>query len=352
MAIRPMEMLRAAPVVDIRGAGLSFRLNLRVAALIGIALVVLLALAAWAMTLGSYPISVTGVIASVFGRGADDQEFIVRTLRLPRVLVAVLVGIALGMSGGVFQGLVRNPLVSPDIIGITAGATLVAVYWLVNDYPFALLPVVAFIGASLTAAVIYLLSWRGGVSPDRLILMGIGIQAVLVAGTTFVMTRYPIERVSSAQLWMTGSVYASSWEDVRILAIALLVLAPLAVTLMWPLRVLQFGDAMAGGLGLQVELTRAALMLVGCALAATAVAICGPIAFVALMTPHMARMLAGPMTGAVLLLAGLLGAIVLLAADMVGQHALPVAMPVGVVTSAVGAPYFLFLLWRSNGRML
>ncbi|MDZ7727006.1 MAG: iron ABC transporter permease [Dehalococcoidia bacterium] len=255
------------------------------------------------------------------------------------------------MSGAIFQGLVRNPLVSPDIIGINAGATLAAVWWIVTGQPPSLLPLAAFGGATGTAVAIYAFTWRNGISGNRLILVGIGVAAILTAGTTFLMVRYPIEQVSSAVHWSSGTVYGSNWEDVRVLAAALVVLAPLAAILMWPLRVLQFGDDMASGLGMNVEVTRLGLLLTGCALASVAVAIAGPVGFVALMVPHVARMLAGPITGGVILFAALLGSMLVLGADMVAQHALPVSLPVGVITAAVGAPYFLFLLYRSNVRL-
>jgi iron complex transport system permease protein len=327
------------------------RVDLRTAMFSACALAALGLLSAWAMTLGSFPVPFAEVVRSIVGVGSAEHEFIVRELRLPRVLTAVLAGALLAMAGAVFQGVVRNPLVSPDIIGIDAGATVAAVWWIVTGRDLTVLPLVAFAGAAAAAAAIYVLAWRGGVSPGRLILVGIGINAMLSAGTTFLMIRYPIERVSNALLWTTGSVYASSWDDVRALAIGVGVLLPLTAFLVFALRVLQFGDETARSLGMRVETVRLSLLLCGCALAAVAVSITGPIGFVAFAVPHIARMLAGPISGGVLVFAAIAGAIVLLAADLVGQHALPVAMPVGVITAAIGGPYFLFLLLRGNARL-
>lgn len=335
----------------VRAVGVSFRFNVRTLLLIAVAASVLLAFACWSLTLGSFPVPLGGVVRAVLGTGAEDHEFIVRTLRLPRLLAAVMVGAALAMSGAIFQGLVRNPLVSPDIIGINQGATAVAVYWLVTGQDSSLLAPVAFGGAVLAALAVYALSWRGGVSPNRLVLVGIGINAALTAGTTYLLVRYPIEQVGSAVAWSAGSVYASDWADVATLVTALAVLTPLAAVLMWHLRILQFGDDTATSLGLPVEVTRLALVLVGCGFSAIAVALAGPIGFVALMVPHVARMLAGAMTGSVLVLTAILGALMLLGSDVLGQHALPVSLPVGVITAVVGAPYFLFLLYRSNVRL-
>ena len=337
--------------ITVRTRFFALRINYRVLLLALVSLLGLVAISMWAMSLGSYPIPYADVIQSVLGNGTDDQRFIVRTLRLPRVISAILLGGALAMSGAIFQGLVRNPLVSPDIIGINTGATVFAVFWIVTGGSAAWLPVGAFIGALLTAAVIYLLSWKGGIAPNRLILVGIGIGACLGAATTYVTVAFPVERVRPAIVWTMGSISGSNWQDVRILLVGMAILAPAAIALTWPLRTLQLGDDVSRGLGMPIELTRLSLIVAGCGLAALVVSVAGPIGFVALMVPHIARMLAGPLSGSVMLFTGVLGGCFLLAADVVAQHFLPVTLPVGVVTSAVGAPYFLFLLYRSNVRM-
>lgn len=217
-------------------------------------------------------------------------------------------GAALAMSGAIFQGLVRNPLVSPDIIGIDAGATVFAVFWIVTGRPLAWLPVGAFTGAILAAAVIYALTWRGGIVANRLILVGIGVGAALSAATTFLTVRFPIDRVRSALFWSTGSVYGTNWQNVRVLVVALIVLTPCAIALTWALRTLGLGDDAARGLGMPLERTRLGLIVVGCALSAVTVAVAGPIGFVALMVPHIARMLGGSLAGSTMLFTGILGA--------------------------------------------
>lgn len=342
---------RPPPVQLVKVAGLTFRVNVRVLAMVGMALVAQISMAAWALTLGSYSLSLGDVIHGLTGSGTREANFIVLDLRLPRILAAVLVGPMLAMSGAIFQGLVRNPLVSPDVIGINAGAAFAAVFWIVTRQTPALLPVVAFAGAFGAAAAVYLLSWRGRISAARLVLVGIGVNALLTAGTTFLVVRAEINNASRAVLWMTGSVYASTWDEVRLLAAALAVLASLGAILMWSLRVLQVGDLTARSVGLPLERTRFGLILTGCALSAFAVSVAGPIGFVALMIPHLARMLAGPMSGGVFVLTGVLGGLLVLGADMVGQNALPVSIPAGVLTAALGSPYFLFLIYRSNTRL-
>jgi len=337
--------------VVIRNGYFQFRVNYRVLAMCLAALGVLALLVIWAMTLGSYHIPFIDVVKSVWNHGDEQQNFIVRTLRLPRVLVALLVGAVLAMAGAIFQGLVRNALVSPDIIGIDTGAALVAVVWIAYGLPYNYLVVAAFLGATLTATFIYVLSWKSGIEPNRLILVGIGVGAFLSAGTTWVTLQFPIEQIRPAIVWTMGSVYGSTWRDVILLTCACFGFGIAAIVLMWYLRVLQLGDDIGRGLGMHLEFTRLALIVVGCGLAGVAVAIAGPIGFVALMIPHVARMLAGPISGSVMLFTALLGAIFLLFADVVSQHFLPVTLPVGVVTSAIGAPYFLYLLYKSNARV-
>lgn len=328
---------------------MSWRVRPRVALVGGIALVLVVVLAGWTLTLGDFPVPIGEVVATSLGFGSGEYDFIVRTLRLPRALVAVGVGLALGTSGAVFQGLVRNPLVAPDIIGVMTGASVAAVALIVSGGPTALLPIAAFAGAVATAGLVYGLTWRGGITGNRLVLVGIGINAVMVALTTFLIVRFPIEQVASAVLWQTGTLYGRGWEHVAWIVLGLVVLLPAAGVLMPRLRVLQLGDDAAAALGTRVEPVRAALVVVGAGLAAVAVAVAGPVGFVALMVPHVARMLLGPLTGGVLLVAGLIGAVVVLASDLIAQHLFsPISLPVGVVTAAVGAPYFLFLLYRSN----
>ena len=339
------------PVRFVQLGRFAFRINVRVLLLIGISSLLLAALAAWALTLGSFRLPLTDVLGALTGSGSEDANFIVLDLRLPRAIVALLIGPMLAMSGAIFQGLVRNPLVSPDIIGINAGAAFVAVFWIVTGRPLEWLPLVAFTGAVVAALSIYALSWQGNISAPRLILVGIGMNAVFSAGVSFLIIRADINDASRAVLWQAGSVYASTWSDVRVLLISLALLVPAGIGLMWALRVVQLGDMTARSVGMPLERTRLALILVGCGLSAVAVSIVGPIGFVALMVPHFARMLAGPIGGGVFVFAGVLGALLVLGSDMIGQHALPVGLPVGVITAALGAPYFLFLLYRMHTQL-
>lgn len=331
--------------------GVSLRWRPRVVLAGVVAVVVGLLLGAWTMVLGDADVPLVDVIATIVGAGSGEHDFVVRTLRLPRLLAAAGVGAALGASGAILQGLVRNPLVAPDVIGVTTGAAVVAVAILVTGAPSGWLPVGAFAGALLTTVLLYVLTWRGGVTGNRLVLVGIGVNAAMVSVVTFLLVRFPIEQVSSAVLWQTGTLYARGWDHVVWIGVGLAVLLPVALALMPRMRTLQLGDDAATALGGRVRTSRAALLAVSAGLAAVAVAVAGPVGFVALMVPNAVRLLLGPLTGGVLVVAALFGAVLVVGSDLVAQHLFsPVSLPAGVVTAALGAPYFLFLLLRTNAR--
>jgi iron complex transport system permease protein len=232
---------------------------------------------------------------------------------------------------------------------VMSGASLAAVVLIVVYRTPSVVPVGALLGALGATALLYVLTWCGGITGGRLVLVGIAVHALLTALTTLVLVRFPVEQVSSAVVWVTGTLYGTDWQQVRWLAAGLLVLVPAGLALMPPLRVLELGTDVGAVLGARPQLTQAALLLVAASLAAVGVAVAGPVGFVALVVPHIARLLLGPLTGGVLVVAGLLGALLVLLSDMVAQHLFsPVSLPVGVVTAAVGAPYFLFLLLRTN----
>jgi iron complex transport system permease protein len=300
------------------------------------------------ISVGDFPIPLADVVPAIFGVGSEDAEFIVRTLRLPRALTGMLVGASFGVSGAIFQSLARNPLASPDIIGIDAGASAAAVFCIVVlQVSAGTTAIGALAGALVTAFSIYLLAWRGGVSPYRLVLVGIGMAALLASITQYLLTRAEIFEAQRAVVWLTGSLNGRGWEHVRTIGIADLLLLPLVVALVGPLRLLQLGDDAAKGLGVAVERTRLVLVLVAVGLAALATAAAGPVVFVAFVAPPIARRL----TRAPLAVgcSALVGALVVLLSDLVARRAFaPTELPVGVVTGVVGAPYLLWLLARAN----
>lgn len=298
------------------------------------------------LTLGRLPLGLDRVGAALLGAGSPSETFVVVDLRLPRVLCALLVGALLAWSGALFQGVFRNPLVSPDFIGIEAGASVAAVTAVVMGAPWALVPVVAFSGAATTALAVYALSWKGHLSGTRLILVGVGANALLQALIQAVLIGAGTHQAAQAYQWMVGSLYSTNLAEAALLAGVGVVLVPLGLALVPAVRVLQVGDLGAKSLGLAVEPVRLAVLAVACALAAVAVALVGPIGFVALAVPHLARMLAGPLSKAVFVLSGGLGALLLVVVDLAGQHLIPLGLPAGVLAAALGGPYFLFLLSR------
>ena len=300
------------------------------------------------ISVGDFPIPLSEVVPAVFGFGGSDSDFIIRQLRMPRALTAVVVGAAFGFSGAIFQSLARNPLASPDIIGITAGASTAAVVMIVMFGGAGIgLSAGALFGGVVTALVVYLLSYRRGVSSYRLVLIGIGIAAVLEAITSYLLTRAEIFEVQRATVWLTGSLNGRGWDQLRPVGISMLVLFPAVLLLATPLRTLQLGDDTAKGLGVRVERMRLALVVVGVALAAIATAATGPIAFVAFVAAPIARRLVRtPLT---LIPAALTGALLLLVSDLVARRIFaPVELPVGVITGIIGAPYLVWLLARAN----
>ncbi len=339
---------------------LSFRLDRRVPLVLLAALVVTLAVMVVNIGVGEYPIAPLDVIKTVLHLPTDnnDYNFIVNILRLPRMLVAALVGLALGIAGTIMQGLTRNPLASPDILGISAGAGLVAVTLMVvfQDVPSGVIPLAAFGGALLIAVLIYLLAWRAqgapGDSPLRLILVGIGLGAVTGALTTLLITFGDIYDVQRALIWLTGSVYARSWDEFGALLPWVLVFAPLAFLLARDLNTLNLGEEVARGLGTRVAWQRGLLLLTAVALAGATVAAAGTIGFVGLMAPHIGRRLVGPDHIGLLPTAGVIGALMVVAADLVGRTLFaPIELPCGLITAAVGAPFFIYLLWQQRQRV-
>jgi iron complex transport system permease protein len=305
------------------------------------------------LSVGEFPLSAGEVVRALVGGGDDATRFIVLELRAPRALTAVLAGMALAIAGAIFQELARNPLVAPDVVGLTAGASLAAVSLIVfGDSAAALsVPVAALLGALAAGAALYLLAWHGGVQGYRLVLVGIGLAAILNAGIAYALTRGRIIDVSQAYVWLVGSLNGRGWDHVWPLAATLAVVVPVAALLGRELAALQLGDDVARALGVRVESARLGLLLVAVVLTGVAVSACGPLAFVAFIAPHIARRLAGTVApGAVLAVAAGVGAVLVPAADLVGRVPFaPSEIPVGIITSIIAAPYFLLLLRRATG---
>jgi iron complex transport system permease protein len=315
-------------------------------------LAALLAAVVASMAIGDLPLSVGDVLRGLVD-GEGEAGLVVRDLRLPRVAIAVLVGVGLAASGVIFQSLVRNPLATPDIIGVTGGAAVgaVALLTLVSASPLAVTGG-ALVGGMVAAAVVYTLSWRGGINGARLVLVGIGINAVCSALVTLLLIRAEITDATVASVWLTGSIGGAGWPEAARVATALAVLLPAALVLARGLDALSLGDDLAAGLGLPLERTRLGLLLVGVLLAAVVVSVAGPVGFVALVVPHVVRLLAGSAsTARLLLLSAPAGALLLIVSDLAARRVIaPTILPVGIMTAVVGGPLFLHLLWRQRSR--
>ncbi|WP_053616521.1 iron chelate uptake ABC transporter family permease subunit [Nocardiopsis sp. NRRL B-16309] len=288
------------------------------------------------------------VVAVILGEQVPGASFTVGTLRLPRAVLAVAAGLCFGLGGVTFQTMLRNPLASPDIIGISSGASAAAAFAIVV---FSLgrtqVSVVAIAAGLAVALAVYGLAFRDGVVGTRLILIGIGIAAMLDSITAYVLSRAAEWDLQEALRWLTGSLNGTTWEEAVPVVLALAVLAPVLLSQARNLSALRLGDDTASALGVRVEATRVVVIVVAVGLIAFATAAAGPIAFVAFLAGPIAARVVGP-GGSPLVPAALVGALLVLVADLVGQYALGIRYPVGVVTGVLGAPYLIYLIIRTN----
>jgi len=302
---------------------------------------------------GSVRLSFDQVIGSLLRlRDNPTVDFIVLDLRFPQIQAAVGVGLALGAAGTVFQHLLRNPLASPDFVGISSGASVAAVIGLALPGVSGVgIPALALVGALASALLIYVLAWKDGVTGYRFILIGIGISAFATGLTGYALTRADLTEARAAMHWLVGSIGQSGQREVDVLLVVVALLLPSTVVLQRMLRSLDVGDDTARSLGTRAELVRFLLILVGVVLTALATAVAGPIAFVALVAGPVADRLLGTAAGGIVA-AALVGACLVLGSDFVAVEMLPAELPTGVVTGAIGAPYLLWLLATTNKRGL
>lgn len=288
------------------------------------------------------------VVAVALGADVDGAGFTVGRLRLPRASLGLLSGAAFGLAGVCFQTLLRNPLASPDVIGISAGASTAAVLGIVFfGLSGASVAGLAVVAALLVAGAIYALSSRGSSTGTRLILIGIGVAAMLESLTTYVLSKAGAWDLQEAMRWLTGSLNGVGWEQVLPVAVALGIFGPLLLSQAGPLSMMALGEDTAAGLGVAVGRTRLLVVLAAVGLVAFATAAAGPIAFVAFLSGPIAGGLVGH-GRSLLLPAALVGAVLVLGADFAGQNAFATRYPVGIVTGVVGAPYLVYLIMRSN----
>lgn len=298
---------------------------------------------------GAVKIPVDEIINAIFSKEDNINRQVIWNVRLPRTIVAGLVGVCLSLSGAILQGVMRNPLAGPNIIGVSAGGGLAALILLILFPEFYYLaPIGAFIGALLATLFIYILAWKEGALPTRLILAGVAVSSLLNAGINSLMTFYP-DRVAGVISFMVGGLSATTWIQVKMILPYAILGTILVLLLPTKLNVLMLGDEIATGLGLNVERTRFIFIILSSLLAGAAVSVVGLLGFVGLMVPHIARLFIGSDYRYLFPGAIFLGGTVVMLCDTVARVLFsPMEIPVGIIMSALGAPFFLFLLRRNE----
>ncbi|RAY11588.1 iron ABC transporter permease [Actinomadura craniellae] len=301
------------------------------------------------VTIGEFRMGLGDAFGGIVGTGDPGNVLIVRELRLPRVLTGLLVGIAFALSGALFQTMTRNPLASPDVIGLTEGsATAVVAAIMLGWHSGAGLQTLGLLGGFGCALLVYLLAWRDGITGYRIVLVGIGISWMCASATDFLLARGGQFQAQAAIGWLVGNLNGRDWAETLPLAVAMVVLVPAALGLGRLLRTLQLGDDVAIGLGTPVQRARLAIVFTGVGLIAFGTAAAGPVAFVALSAPQIAQRLGGtawppPVTSAVT------GGLIVVASDLIARTVIPgTELPVGIVSGAFGAPVLIWLLIRAN----
>ena len=307
--------------------------------------------ARWSLCSGTVPLSPGQVLPAFTGDAPRGIALVVNEWRLPRVLMALLIGGALGVSGAIFQSLMRNPLGSPDVMGFNTGAwSGVLVAMVLYGQDLTAIAFAAMAGGILTSLVVWALAWRNGIETFRLIIIGIGVRAMLIAFNTWLLIKASLETALTAGLWNAGSLNGLTWAKTWPSAPILLLMLVCAALLVRRMRLLEMGDDSACALGVSVERSRLMLMLVAVVLTAAATALVGPISFVALVAPHIARRISGTARWG-LTQAALCGALLLLAADLCAQQLfIPYQLPVGVVTVSLGGIYLIVLLIKESRK--
>lgn len=349
-AARQVDFGRRTLVVRRNRIGL--RLDLRSVLVCAALVLVVIAVAMLALATGSYQLGVSQVVAALTGGESGLVHDIVVEWRLPRVAATLVFGAALGVSGAMFQSLTRNPLASPDVIGFSTGSyTGALIVILVIGGSYLQVAAGALVGGIATALAVYVFAYRQGVQGFRLIIVGIGVSAMLASVNTWLILKADLEVAMAAAAWGAGSLNAISWEQVMIGGSVITVLLLLAGLLSRPMRQMELGDDAAASQGVHIGAVRLALVVVGVALTATVTAASGPISFVALAAPQIARRLART-PGITLAPAACVGALLLGVADFIAQHVAPTALPVGVITVMIGGSYLGWLLFTEARRRL
>ncbi|MXQ55507.1 FecCD family ABC transporter permease [Shimazuella alba] len=322
--------------------------------------IVLFAVMVISVGVGEATLSPFTVIKSFLGLGSSFDSLIIFQLRLPRIILAALAGMALAVAGCILQAITRNSLATPEMMGISGGASVAAVSIIMifstnkDSLSISLhyLPLLAFLGSTIVALCIYLIAWKQGVSSLRLILVGIGFYTLMNSFVHLIVLVGPLFRATQAKTWLTGSIYGTTWKEVVVLLPWLAVLIPIVYLYARSLTIHELGDNTAIGLGVNVKRERFILLLLCTGLTGAAVAFVGGITFIGLIGPHLAKRFVGNNYRYVIPVAALIGAIMVVGADLIGRTLIsPREIPAGVFTALVGVPYFLYLIYRNRGQV-
>lgn len=322
-------------------------------------LLLLFAAALTALMLGSYQMSPSEILQTFLGKGTKLQEFTIYQIRLPRIVLALIVASALGVSGGILQGITRNPLSEPGMIGINAGAALFVVLWIssgTSAYYSALslttvlfLPLIAMAGSLISVLFIYLFSYQKGIRPVRFILTGIGINSGILAVISFYQLNMSKGDYNQVLTWTNGSLWGSSWNYILLTFPVILLLIVVVLIRSRTLDVLALGDELAQGVGVSIQKEMLFFLITAAFLAALATSVAGNIAFLGLLGPQTARRIVGPVHRLMLPLAAGISAVILIAADTAARNLFsPVEIPVGIIVSVLGVPYFIYLMLKEK----
>lgn len=332
--------------------------NMKALVTIGVIMISILLVFIISLNLGVIRISPVEVFQTLFGAGTEQQALVLFEFRLPRMVIALLIGAGLAVSGAILQGVSQNGLADPGILGINTGAGFAVVMFIfffegdmggLGTLSILMMPLFALAGAALAAFLIYVIAWKDGVTPIRLILVGIGINAAFSALLIYFQLKMNPNDFMRATIWLAGQIWGTDWRYVLALLPWIAILIPFTFYKARYLNVLQLGDTLATGLGAKVEKERRLLLFIAVALAGACVAVGGGIAFLGLVAPHLARRLVGPKHQWLIPTSALLGALLLLVADTLGRNLLaPSEIPVGIVVAILGAPYFIYLLMKTN----
>ena len=325
--------------------------------IISILFILLLSIFIISFNIGTFSIGPLDVIKTLFGQGNKKQELVLFTMRLPRIIIAILVASALAIAGTVLQGITKNDLADPGILGISSGAALAvviyiyfmngAVYSDVSMLTIFTMPLIALLGAGFAAFLIYTLAFKSGLNPTRLILMGIGINSAFNALLILFQFRFTTQDFNKIMIWTSGSIWGTNWSYVIATVPFVFIFTALIFYKARYLDVLSLGDELSANLGVHIEKERRTLIIYTVALAGAATAVAGTISFLGLISPHIARRLVGPKHKLLIPTSALVSSIILLLSDTIAKNVLaPIEVPVGIVVSIIGVPYFIYLIMK------